>query len=162
MALYDQEREDGMGNEIAQKIEALKESPLKALQAAYAEHFPDKKASNNRTYLWRRVAYSMQEAEYGELPAKAKAKLKALMDAYDPVNNVALKPQVAASGFLPKRDRRLPLSGTIITKDYKGTKIQVKTLDNGFEYSGKMYKSLTAIAKEITGAHWNGFLFFNL
>jgi hypothetical protein len=78
------------------------------------------------------------------------------------VNNVALKPQVATSGFLPKRDRRLPLPGTIITKDYKGAKVQITALGKGFEYNGKIYKSLTAIAKEITGAHWNGFLFFNL
>ena len=162
MALYDQEREVGMGSELAQKMEALKGAPLKGLKAAYAEYFQIKKASNNRTYMWRRLAYRMQELEYGELPAKAKAKLNALMDTYDPVNNVALKPQVAVSGYLPKRDRRLPLPGTIITKDYKRTKIQVKALDKAFEYSGKIYKSLTAIAKEITGAHWNGFLFFNL
>jgi len=163
MALYDQEREDGMESGIAQKIEALKESPLKDLQGAYIQHFPDKKVTpNNRTYLWRRVAYKMQELEYGELPAKAKTKLKALMDAYDPVNNAVLKPQVAASGFLSKRDRRLPLPGTIITKNYKSTKIQVKTLDRGFEYNGKIYKSLTSIAKEVTGAHWSGFLFFNI
>ncbi len=152
-----------MANEIAQKIDALKGSPLKDLQDAYIQHFPDKKTlPNNRTYLWHRVAYKMQELEYGELPVKAKDKLKALMDGYDPVNNIALKPQVAASQFLPKRDRRLPFPGTIITKEYKGTKIQVKALDKSFEYNGKIFKSLTAIAKEITGAHWNGFLFFNL
>ena len=43
MALYDQEREVGMGNELAQKMEALKEAPLKDLKAAYAEYFPGKK-----------------------------------------------------------------------------------------------------------------------
>jgi hypothetical protein len=159
MALYDHEREVGMRSALAQKMEALKEAPLKDLKVAYVEYFQAKKASNNRTYMWRRLAYRMQELEYGELSAKAQAKLKALTDAYDPVNNAALKPQVAISGLLPKRDR---LPGTIITKDYKGTKIQIKTLGKGFEYGGKIYKSLTAIAKEITGAHWNGFLFFNL
>lgn len=162
MALYDQEREGRMGHEIAQKIEALRETSLKDLQRAYNKHFADKEPSNNRTYLWRRVAYKIQELEYGELSAKAQAKLKALMDAYDPVNNVVLKPEVAKSEFLPRKDRRLPLPGTIITKEYKDTKIQVKALDKGFEYNGKIYKSLTAVAKEITGAHWNGFLFFNL
>ena len=151
-----------VGAEIAQKIVALKEAPLRALQEAYTGYFPGKKASNNRTYLWRRVAYGMQELEHGELSAKAKTKLRALIDAYDPVNNALLKPQVPASGSAPRRDRRLPLPGTIITKDYKSTKIQVKALDKGFEHNGKVYKSLTAIAKEITGAHWNGFLFFNL
>lgn len=151
-----------MGSELAPKVEDLKEAPLKVLQAAYAKQFPGKKVSNNRIYLWRRLAYKLQELEHGELPVKAQAKLKTLMDAYDPVNNVVLKPRVATSGALPERDRRLPLPGTIITKDYKGSKIQVKALDNGFEYTGKIYKSLTAIAKEVTGAHWNGFLFFNL
>lgn len=151
-----------MGNEITQKIEALKGSPLKDLQDAYIQHFPGKKTSNNRTYLWRRVAHKMQELEYGALSVKARNKLKALIETYDPVNNAILKPQIAAPGLLPTRDRRLPLPGTIITKDYKGTKIAVKTLDKGFEYGGKIYRSLTAIAKEITGAHWNGFMFFNL
>lgn len=151
-----------MGANLAQEIEALKQTSLKQLQEAYAGHFPGKKTSNNRAYLWRRVTYRMQELKYGELPIKAKAVLKRLMDVYDPVNNIALKPQVATSALLPKRDRRLPLPGTIITKTYKNTKIQVRTLENGFEYGGKIYKSLTAIAKEITGAHWNGFLFFNL
>ena len=151
-----------MGAEIAQKIQALKETPLRALQEAYTGYFPGKKASNNRTYLWRRVVYGMQQLEYGELSVKAKAKLTELMNAYDPVNNALLKPQGSAPGNTHKRDRRLPLSGTIITKDYKNTKIQVKALDKGFEYNGKVYKSLTAIAQEITKNHWNGFLFFNL
>lgn len=151
-----------MDNEIAQKIEALKELPLKALKVAYSEHFPDKKTSNNRTYIWRRVAYRTQELEQGELTTLAKAKLTSLMDAYDPVNNATLKPQASTPDIATKRDQRLPLPGTIITKDYKDTRIQVKTLEKGFEYNGKIYRSLTAIAKEITGAHWNGFLFFNL
>jgi hypothetical protein len=157
------EREVGMSNEIAQEIETVKERSLRDLQEAYQRHFPDKKAiPNNRVYLWRRVAYKAQELEQGGLSAQAKAKLKSLADAYDPVNNVVLKPKEASSVFLSKRDRRLPLPGTIITKEYKGTKIQIKALNNGFQYSGKIYKSLTAVAKEVTGAHWNGFLFFDL
>ncbi|MEI8344618.1 MAG: DUF2924 domain-containing protein, partial [Candidatus Omnitrophota bacterium] len=93
-----------MGDEITQKIETLKEVSLKDLQNVYISHFPDKKAlPNNRTYLWRRVAYKMQEMKFGELSAKAKAKLKVLIDAYDPVNNAILKPQVAVSAFFPKR-----------------------------------------------------------
>ena len=62
----------------------------------------------------------------------------------------------------PSRDRRLPIPGTIITKEYKGKVLEVKILEAGFEYCGKIYKTLTAIAKDVTGAHWNGYLFFNL
>lgn len=151
-----------MGSKIAQKIEALKDAPLKELQEAYLAYFPEKKASNNRTYLWRRVVYRLQELEYGELATDAKAKLRILMDTYDPVNNLTIKPQAIRPGIVLKRDQRLPIPGTVITKEYKGTRIQVKTLEKGFEWNGKIYRSLTAIAKEITGAHWNGFLFFNL
>ena len=152
-----------MGAELSQKIEALKEMPLKALQGAYSGYFPGKKhLPTNRTYLLHRIAYKLQELEYGELSALGKAKLEELMDSYDPINNASMKPQSTSLAFIAKRDARLPLSGTVITKNYKGTKIQVKALERGFEYNGKMYKSLTAIAREITGAHWNGFMFFNL
>ena len=151
-----------MGTEITQ-IETLKEMPLKELRDIYFQHFPDKKAvSSNRTYLWRRIAYKMQELEQGGLSPSTLQKLRSLMTDYDPVNNTALKPQTAHSSGCPRRDRRLPLSVTLITKQYKGTTIQVKTLEKGFEYGGKIYKSLTAIAKEVTGAHWNGYLFFDL
>ena len=47
-------------------------------------------------------------------------------------------------------------------KEYKGKNLEVKILESGFEYRGKVYKTLTAIAKDVTGAHWNGYLFFNL
>ncbi len=57
---------------------------------------------------------------------------------------------------------RTPLPGTLITRTYKGQLIQVQVLSNGFEYQGDMYRSLSAVAKQITGSHWNGFKFFNL
>jgi hypothetical protein len=46
-------------------------------------------------------------------------------------------------------------------KEYKGRLYEVKVLEKGFEYEGQVYKTLSSIAKAITGAHWNGFLFFN-
>ena len=60
------------------------------------------------------------------------------------------------------RADRLPLPGTILTRDYKGTMIQVQVLPNGFEYQGEVYKSLSAVAKAVTGQHVNGFAFFRL
>lgn len=151
-----------MADTFVSRIEGLKKASLAELQTAYREHFPGKKAvSSNRAYVWRRVAHRMQEVENGGLSPSALKKLRLLMADYDPVNNQAFKPQAAHSGGI-RRDRRLPLPGTLITKQYKGTAIQVKALEKGFEYGGKIYKSLTAIAKEITGAHWNGYLFFDL
>jgi hypothetical protein len=61
-----------------------------------------------------------------------------------------------------KSGSRLPLPGTLITRQYKGRQIQVKVVADGFEFEGEFYKSLSAVAKKITGSHWNGFKFFNL
>ena len=59
-------------------------------------------------------------------------------------------------------DDRLPAPGTILERLYKGRTYRVNVLDDGFEYSGEKYRSLTAVAQTITGSHWNGFLFFGL
>ena len=64
---------------------------------------------------------------------------------------------------LPNRnDPRLPLPGTTLSRAYKGVDVRVKVLDEGFEYEGEAFKSLSAVAKAITGTHTNGFLFFRL
>ena len=60
------------------------------------------------------------------------------------------------------RDINMPTTGTVLTRIYKGTEIRVVTLDDGFEYDGRVYGSLTAVAKAVTVQHWNGRLFFGL
>jgi hypothetical protein len=60
----------------------------------------------------------------------------------------------------PAQDRRLPPPGTVLTRTYKGALLQVRVLPAGFEYDGLAYKSLSAVARAITGSHCNGFLFF--
>ena len=152
-----------MENSILSKILALKTASLSELQKEYSALYDGKKApSNNKTYLWQRIAYRIQELEYGGLPKEAQNKAKELAQEYDPINNKALRPSNGAEKRCVSRDRRLPLPGTIITKNYKGTEIRVKILEKGFEYNGKVYRSLTSIAKEVTGSHWNGYLFLNL
>jgi Protein of unknown function (DUF2924) len=59
-------------------------------------------------------------------------------------------------------DRRLPLPGSVLARIYKGETLVVKVLSAGFEYEGEFYKSLSAVAKKITGSHCNGYLFFSL
>ena len=57
---------------------------------------------------------------------------------------------------------RLPAVGSWITRQYQGREIAVRVLDDGFEFEGDRYRSLSAIAKRVTGSHWNGFLFFGI
>ncbi len=148
-------------------IMELKEKTLDELQAKHQELFPGQPApSNNKVYLWRKIAYRLQELEYGGISTEAQSKIQELIQQYDPIDNKTLRPDNALEERPKKtklsRDKRLPISGTVIIKEYKGIKIEIKILESGFEYHNKVYKSLTAIAKDVTGAHWNGYLFFNL
>jgi hypothetical protein len=155
-----------MGENTVSKIMGLKNMTLEELRHKYEEVFENCKApSNNKVYLWRRIAHKIQEKEYGELSKKAQDKIEEFIQKYDPINNKALRPDAPEAPEATKklkRDNRLPIPGTIITKEYKGNQIRVKILESGFEYNNETYKSLSAIAKETTGAHWNGYLFFGL
>lgn len=156
-----------MEKAINAKIGALKNRSIPELQKEFEALFDGQKASSdNKIYLVRRIAYRLQELEYGGLSQKAQNRLKELIGLYDPVNNKAIRPKVSvetqARTKARGRDVRLPIPGTIITKDYRGKKHQVKVLENVFEYENKVYKNLTAVAEKITGAHWNGYTFFNL
>jgi hypothetical protein len=57
-------------------------------------------------------------------------------------------------------DPRVPPPGTILTRPYKGQRVQVQVLTDGFAYAGRVFPSLSAVAKAVTGSHCNGFLFF--
>ncbi len=122
-------------------------------------------ATTHKVFLWRRLAYRMQELAYGGLSEQAQTRLKELTQQYDPVNNKALRPPSKVTKTSRKRthrDRRLPIPGTVIVKNYKGTDLHVKVLEKGFEYNGRVYSSLSAVATDITGDHWSGFKFFRL
>jgi len=98
-----------------------------------------------------------------ELSGGAKAKLEQFIKTYDPINNRMLRQNGISKAIKGKiRDKRLPIPGTVISKVYKGTTINVKILDKRFEYDEKTYRSLSAIAGVVTGQHWNGYLFFGI
>ncbi len=175
-----------MKDSILAQIMGLKGLSTEELLKKYEELYDGEKApSNNKIYLWQKLAFRIQELEYGStrspeagngslachlggLSEEARNRINELIEEYDPINNKALRPNhiiIESQGDLKPlniRDKRLPIPGTIITKEYKGNPIQIKVLDRGFEYKNKVYRSLTAVAKDVTGIHWNGYLFFNL
>ena len=148
---------------VISRIMALKNLSTKELQLKYEELFQGQKSpTNNRIYLWKRIAFKIQEVEYGGLADEAKTRLQELTQEFDPINHVKKPADAPTSKKKHGRDHRLPIPGTVLVKEYKGTQCEVKVLEKSFELKNKTYRSLTSIAKEITGAHWNGFLFFNL
>lgn len=91
------------------------------------------------------------------------------MESLDPLGKLAARTRSGGSkapprsdGQPPRRDIRLPKPGDVLSRYYKGREITAYALDSGFEYEGHRFRSLSAIAKAVTGAHWNGLLFFGI
>jgi hypothetical protein len=103
-------------------------------------------------FLVKRLAYRIQELAYGGLSARAEAKLNALIDEEDR----------RIKGKQPVRKGDRPITGTRLIREWQGIEHCATVLDDGFEYQGRRYKSLSAIARAITGTRWNGPAFFGL
>ncbi len=118
---------------------------------------------SNRVWLWKRLAWRVQELEYGGLSDAALKRLEELM----PTAELALRnppgnKQPRPAPIEPVRDKRIPPPGTVLLRRYKGQAITVEVLANGFEWEGRQFRSLSAVAKEVTGSHLNGVRFFHL
>jgi len=144
------------------EIKKLKHYSLDELKMKYKELFKKESESNNRTFLGRIIAHRLQELNLGCLSKAAQARINELIQRYDPINNKVFRPDTSSNKSKSNRDRRLPIVGTEIIKKYKGQTYVIKVIENGFEYNGQAYHSLSKIAEKITGIHWSGYAFFNL
>jgi len=158
---------------IAKEVKNLKQMSIAELVEKYCEVFGEEpRTRHNKTFLWKRIAWRVQAMEYGDLSEKAKKKAHEIANDADlrirapkgtfieATTNSSERTTVTA--FSPNSDRRLPMPGTILTREYQGKIIRVTVRDKGFDYEGEVYKSLSAVAKAVTGSHWNGFHFFGL
>jgi hypothetical protein len=141
---------------------------VKELRDKYAEVFGEETPAHNQTWLARRIAWRLQALAEGDLSERARQRAAELANDADlRMNPPKALPIIAAdtvhTKVLPfKADDRLPPPGTLITREYRGETVQVKVLPGGFEYEGQVYRSLSAVAKAITGSHCNGYFFFRL
>lgn len=99
-----------------------------------------------------RAAYRIQELAYGGLKPETRKRLEALGDLYDS-DNVATR--------RIRHDAR-PVAGTRLIREYRGVEHTVTVLADGYEWQGRPYRSLSAIARAITGTRWNGLIFFGV
>ena len=146
-------------DESGDQITALSQKTFKELQSKYAMLFGNRPTPNNGNILRREIAHRMQESTLGGISGDLKKRIDELIQSYNPIQRRSSNNDKTTSNG---RDARLPLPGSFITKKYKDKRIEVKVLENGFEYQGTLYKNLSAIAESITGSHWNGFMFFGL
>jgi hypothetical protein len=138
-----------MTDSIAAQVAALPKTPTPELKQMWRELYDREPPGFSRNYLISRLAYRIQELAYGGLKPATRAKLDTLADALDPK---------AAR----KRVVNGPVVGTQLIREWRGVEQRVTVLADGFEWEGRRYKSLSAVARAITGTRWNGPMFFGL
>ena len=138
--------------EVLARLAALRTLPTAELKGQWRELFGTEPPPFNRPYLQSRLAYRIQELAYGGLKVETRARLEALGEQLDG-GNVVLR-RVRA-------DSR-PLAGTRLVREHAGVEHTVTVLPDGFEWEGRPYRSLSAIARAITGTRWNGWSYFGL
>jgi Protein of unknown function (DUF2924) len=137
---------------VVARVAALKGTPTPDLKAMWRQLFETEPPPYNRRFLESRLAYRIQELAYGGLKPATVERLAALaedLDGGDP-----------AKRRRPAKDR--PIAGTRLIRDWQGVEHCVTVRDDGYEYQGCPYQSLSAIARAITGTRWNGWVFFGL
>jgi hypothetical protein len=149
-----------MNASVLKEIEGLRRLTVGGLRDKYREVFGEESRSNHKDFLFRRIAWRLQ-ANALEIANDADLRIRAPKD-FGSGSAPGRTAVTAISAVGGSRDNRLPAAGTLLTRDFKGRTYVVKVLDDGFEYDGRQYRSLSAIAGEITGTRWNGFLFFGL
>jgi len=141
-----------MTQSLLARIAGLKTTPTADLKSQWRELFGTEPPPYSRTYLQSRLAYRIQELSLGGLKPQTIARLEALGEALD--GGKADRRKVPAAGRL--------ITGTQLIREYQGVPHTVIVRDTDFVYEGRPYKSLSAIARAITGTRWNGLMFFGL
>jgi len=151
--------------DLSDQLAALRELTVGQLCERYREVFGEPTRSRNKDYLRKKIAWRIQEQVHGGLSERALARIAELSPAA-PVrwrlNTAQRAARAAALGLDGDRDPLLPPAGTVLAREYQGVTHHVTVLEDGFEFGGVRYESLSKVARVITGTSWNGYLFFRL
>jgi hypothetical protein len=141
-----------MTETILARIAALKTTLTPDLKTQWRELFDSEPPPYNRRFLESRLAYRIQELAYGGLKPETRKRLEVLGE------------QFADRNITSRRIRHdaMPIAGTRLLREYQGVEHTVTVLADGYEWQGRPYRSLSAIARAITGTRWNGLVFFGL
>jgi Protein of unknown function (DUF2924) len=151
---------------VRQEIAALLGLTVPQLRQRYAAVFGEPTRAGNKTWLQRRIAWRLQALAEGDLSERARQRALELANDADlrlsppkPSRQPRANPTELCA---PPPADRLPIPGTLLTRLYKGKLLQVTVRAEGFDFDGRLYRSLSAVAKAVTVSHCNGYLFFGL
>ena len=157
-----------MALDVGQELTVLRNLTIGELRHKYAELFGEPTRTGNKVWLVRRLIWRLQALAEGDLSERARQRAAEL--AHDADLRLSLPRRAREVTTAPtdgprlrlRGKLRLPPPGTVLVRPYKGQTLQVRVLANGFAYDGKTYRSLSAVAKAITGSHCSGHFFFRI
>jgi hypothetical protein len=138
-----------MSDTVLAQIAALKGKSTPELREMWRALFDKEAPVLGRRYLEDRLAFRIQELRFGGVSDRARRKLDALAD--------QLEPKAAR-----RRDPGRLLPGTELRRQWQGVEHVIRVREHDFEYNGRPYRSLSAVARAVTNTRWNGWLFFGL
>lgn len=147
--------DDRKRTSVLRELLALQNMSMNQLREKWIDLYGSDPPQYKKQLMLRRLAYRIQELHYGGLPKDIKEYLQKVAQA-DPVAKATKK--------IPeeRKNQKGILPGTRFVRIYNNKRYEVITHEYGFEYDGRIFKSLSAIAREITGTRWNGKLFFGV
>jgi hypothetical protein len=137
---------------VLAQLAALKGLPTQDLKRRWRELFDTEPPPYNRRFLESRLAYRIQELAYGGLKLATLERLEALAEDLDAGDRAKRR----------RMDKDRPIAGTQLIREWQGVEHCVTVREECYEYQGRPYESLSAIARAITGTRWNGWVFFGL
>ena len=154
---------------VAHEIAALGRLSVAQLRTRFAAVFGEPTQAHNKVWLVKRLAWRLQALAEGDLSQRARQRATELVHDADLRLSPPRANSAPAGATAPPEtmlrlpaDERLPRPGSILTRRYKGRTLQVEVLEHGFACDGQVYRSLSAVAKAVTGSHCSGYLFFRL
>lgn len=139
-----------MQKTVLKQIDELNQMSMAQLRKRWADLMGTDPGRLGRQYLMRRLAYRVQELAYGGLSPQARKRLEAVAEGK------------TRSASPSKSKKTVLMPGTRLLREWHGDRYEVIVEADGFRYDGKLYRSLTAVAKAITGSHTSGNLFFGI
>lgn len=154
---------------IEEQEKMLNTLPMQTLREHYASHYGYTPKTRNRAHLIKKILWAIQRDALGDISDTARTKALAIADDRDvkerfPADKHPLQDTQDPGGTIKVSYQPEPalLPGSVLHREYQGENIRVLVLENGFEWNGEVYRSLSATARAITGTRWNGKLFFGL
>ena len=138
--------------QVLARLAALKARTVGELKTEWQALIGTPAPNNSRSFLEQRIAYRIQELTWGGLAKPAARLLDALAGE---VEGKKVRQSVIS-------DPRNPVIGTRLVREWDGAEHVITVMTDGFDWQGRRYKSLSAVARDITGTRWNGYRFFGL